>query len=341
MTRVLVTGGGGFVGSHVVESILRRTDLDVTVIGSFTHNGSVDRLFRVLDCCDPIVGDQTRVHVMVHDLRAPLSGRQLAILSDVELIADVASRCSVDESIVDPANFFLNNVNVTAHTLEVARELRVSRYAHLSTDEIFGSGDTPATTVEHRPSSPYAASKAAQNDLCYAYARTFAVPATVVTSANMFGPRQSQLAFIPRIVRTALQGRSIEVHVHDGVPGSRRYSYVGDVADRFVDQLVNPTKDHLVLPGRYHVDNLTLAKTVVELVGELTGERLPTRLSLVEARNVRPGYDPSYHDLGAVASVDDVWLHPEVLADAPLNDRLRDTVEWFVANPEALVADGS
>jgi dTDP-D-glucose 4,6-dehydratase len=312
---VLVTGAGGFVGSHVVESLLDRTDWHVIGVDSFRHNGD---LVKLLEACGH---DTSRVTVLVHDLVAPIGSTTTARLRTVDHVVNVASRSSVDESIADPVTFVRNNVELVLTVLELCRTLRPRRLVHVSTDEVHGPRDVNDVTA-HRPSSPYAASKAAQEDLVHAYARTYGIPTTVVRSANMFGERQSQLAFVPRIVDALLSGTTLDVHCHDGTPGERRYTYVRNVADRIVDELlrVDLTDDvspvemsrHVSLPGQARIDNRTLIHTVARLVGATPTYRL------VDARDVRPGYDPTYGELNGS------WA-----PDIDVGEGLRRTVKWF------------
>ena len=304
---VLVTGAGGFVGGHVVEALLTNTDYHVVAVDSFRHNGAVDKLVASADV------DRSRVDLLTHDLTVPFSSTQRRLLDDVTVIVDVASRSSVDESITEPRQFVLNNVAVTLTVLELARDLDVRRFVHVSTDEVYGP-TSPRASTDHRPSSPYAASKAAQEDVCHAYARTYAVPTTVVTSANMFGERQSELAFIPRIVRALVRGESIPIHVSDGVAGQRRYTYVRNVALELVREVLvgHDETERLTFTGQRLVDNLTLARWIADYAN------LDLRYRLVDVANVRPGYDPTYAALGG-------W-QPTI----DFERGLRTTVEWFI-----------
>lgn len=282
--RVLVTGATGFLGSHVVEKLLDDNH-DVVAVGSLRHNGESLRVVEAITATP----DRGEFTWLLHDLAAPFSETQVRQLGEVDAIVNVASLSSVDASIIDPVGFTQNNVNVVLHTLELARRVRPSCFIHMSTDEVYGS-DEPCDALHHRPSSPYAASKSAQEDICRAYALTFNVPVQLVRSANMFGERQSTLAFIPKIVRTLLRRDSVKIHVTDAGPGVRNYTYVKNVAN-FIATLPNLAgtrfRQH-TLRGQATVDNLTLARTIARVAG------LQLHYELTRASDVRPGYDVKY-----------------------------------------------
>lgn len=319
MTRtVLVTGVGGFVGSHVVEVLLERTDWHVVGVDSFRHNGDFVNLVNAAE------HDTSRVGVVVHDLTVPFTARRLRELKDldVDYVINVASRSHVDESVREPVDFVLNNVQLGLNVLELCRVINPRRLLHMSTDEVYGPGG--GGTTEHRPSSPYAASKAAQNDLIWAYARTYDVRATVVVSANMFGERQCDTAYVPLVVRSLLARRELNVHYAGDRPGERSYTYVVNVAHRIVDELLvdaerdqlgSGSVDYVTLTGQRRIDNLTLASRISNIAG------LPLEVRVVQGTTSRPGYDPTY------ASLDDVWT-PRV----DLDEGLRRTVRWGLAH---------
>lgn len=314
MTRtVLVTGAGGFVGSHVVENVLARTNWNVIGVDSFRHNGEFVRLLAAAG------HDVDRVDVVVHDLTVPFNGRQLRHLDGVDYVINVASRSHVGESVAEPAEFVANNVQLMINVLELCRLVEVRQLVHVSTDEVHGP-DPYESAVAHRPSSPYAASKAAQADLVWAYARTYGLPSTVVASANMFGERQGDAAYVPLVVRALVTGATLSVHYHGDQPGERSYTYVRNVADQLVDRLRNDAFDrdrrsdvvYVRLAGQRRIDNLTLARRVADVADR------PLRVRRVEAGQVRPGYDPTYADLG------DVNWEPAIDFD----DGLERTVRW-------------
>jgi len=331
VTRVLITGASGFVGSHFLDALLTEVpDVEVVAVASFSRNGVVDRIVNVVE-------RHPDAHLVVvrHDLSAPVSRLTLNRIGHVDWILDLASRSSVDESIVDPTNFVGNNVGVTLNTLEIARATSPSTYVHLSTDEVYGVR-RPLTPTDYLPSSPYAASKAAQEGLCHAYEQTYDVPMMIVTSSNMFGERQSSLAFVPRIVRSVLRGSPLLVHVDRTGPGTRHYSHARDVANWVISYLLGSDHDpfseppcRLPLTGLHTVDNLTLAQRVASILGR------ELNFNLVSGESQRRGYDPTY---AVIEPVDD-WLTQfgsDVERALTFDRRLSQTVEWFARHPEWL-----
>lgn len=329
MARVLLTGAGGFVGSHVLDVLLTATDWQVVAVDSFRHNGTVDRMIEG--------GEAGGFSAIPHDLTVPFSRRQLDQIGKLDYIIHVASRCSVPESIESPADFVRNNVDSTLTVLELARaqwcydgvNTRVPdhRLILLSTDEVYGPTRV-ADYTDHRPSSPYAASKAAQEDLVHAWNRTYGIPSTIVNSANMFGERQSTLAYIPRVIAAVLTGRPVQIHTWHDEPGVRYYTYVRNTAQAIVDRLVSDGHQahwvarvgRLALSGQHRIDNLELAQRIAGMIGR------PLRYELIDGPAVRPGYDPGYQPLGGGAD----W------AELSFTTGLERTVKWYVDHPEWL-----
>lgn len=307
--RVLVTGAAGFVGSHVVEQLLR-DEHDVIGMGSLQHNGES---WRILDAVKDENATSTFSWVR-HDLAAPFTGTQVNRLGHVDVIVNVASLASVDASIKSPIDFVQNNVDLMLSTLDLAQQLAVTQFIQVSTDEVYGT-NVPYADGHYTPSSPYAASKAAQESICNAWRETFGVPVSIVRSANMFGERQSELAFIPRIVRAIVEDNILPIHVdHEGKPGTRNYSYVGNVA-RYVAQRV--TRDNhaiynTTLRGQMTLDNFSLALNVASILDR------ELKYEFVDATVVRPGYDRTY----ALHGVD--W-YTEISAGEALRRTVIDT----------------
>lgn len=321
--RVLITGTAGFVGSHVLESVLAETDWDVVCVDSLKswHNANVQSTMRAMS---GTVLEKRSITHMTHDLSVPFRGQQIDVMGDLDYIINVASLSQVGASIKDPVGFISNNVQLMLNMLELARETGPRRFIHMSTDEVYGS-TAPTAPTDHQPSSPYAASKASQEDICLSYRRTFKVPVSIANSSNMFGQRQSELAFIPKIVRWIDEDARIPVHYLGDFPGGRYYTYVRNVADHIVQLLRTdslgasgyPFPKRIALPGQQYVNNAELIERVSVLMDK------PAYTMVVNGEHARPGWDPKY----AVLPENEDW-NPK----HSFEDGLEQTVKWLVEN---------
>ena len=167
MKRCLITGAGGFVGSHVFIHFLHNTNWELVLLDSFRHRGKTDRIIQQLDVSHPEYLD--RVKVITHDLKVPFSSQMVQKLGKIDYIVSMASESHVDRSITEPRDFVENNVSLILTLLEYARENPVEKFVQISTDEVYGpiSEGGHEEGEPHRPSNPYSASKAAQEDICY------------------------------------------------------------------------------------------------------------------------------------------------------------------------------
>lgn len=310
MSRVvLVTGGAGFVGSHLVERILEETDWRVISIDSFQCGGTFSNL---IDACG---WERERITSVTHDLTVPFSFSQYDYFSQqgIDAVINIASRSHVAESIDSSTEFVSNNTQLMLYVLELALELDVNRFIQMSTDEVYGPNQ-PETATDYRPSSPYAASKAAQESLCLAWQRTFNLPITIVNSANMIGERQQDAAFLPLVIRHLQRNQTVSVHTHNGQLGTRHYSYVGNVVDELLAELRRDTPTgRLQLGGQRTLSNLELLEEVAVIMG------VQPKWVLADAELDRPGYDQSY------PSLDGGWM-PRV----PFGKALERTVRWYL-----------
>lgn len=330
MTTLLITGAGGFLGSHILQAALHRTnDLSVVAVDSFNHNGGIDRILQAMaDTNDGQILDDTRkrVRLLTHDLTAPVNTRQQMDIGRVDYVVHAAARVSVDDSIADPYSHVHNNLDVTLNTLALALDLAPTHYLHISTDEVYGDGRA-FHVDEHRPSSPYAASKAACEDLTRAWRSTYHLPASVVTSANLFGERQSQLAFIPKVIRQIRDGEPVTIHTQaNQAPAHRWYTYAPNLAAWVIEHLdLQPTQFRHTLSGQVEIDMLTLAARIAAIMGR------KLEYKLEPGDNSRPGFDTRYSSLPH----DPTWL-PGI----SMTTGLERTVHWFLEHPRWLVFDG-
>ena len=285
---ILITGGAGFIGSHLVEYFLERTSYQVAVIDRFDEF-SVVRKF------------DDRVAVVAHDLRNPLinAGELADIAPRVKYVIHAAAGSHVDRSIVDPLGFVSDNVIGTVHMLEyVRRYLKPEKTLLFSTDEVVGPANDNETFNEFSgtaPGNPYAASKAGAESVAVAYANTYGMPITISRCSNVYGERQHSEKFIPLCIAAIREGRKVLIHARNGVPSSRLYLHVTDVC-RAV-QLILEQGDTLSIgekTGRFNiasnreVSNKVIAWTIAEFLG------LPLDFELVEDVPHRPRHDQRY-----------------------------------------------
>ncbi len=347
--RVLITGAGGFIGSHVLEHVLTTTTWQVVATDSFRHKGKTDRIAQVIE------GQarwRPRLEVITHDLSAPFTDQMIYRMGKVDYVLALASESHVDRSIEDPVPFIRNNVNVALSTLEFCRTVKPEHAVLISTDEVYGPEPVvDGVPLPHKewapiiPSNPYSASKAAQEAIGISYWRTWGVPLTIVNCMNLIGERQDAEKFLPMLIKRISAGEQVTIHGRPGDIGTRHYLHARNLADALVHILrelpadwfpahapakyagkdtgsAYPSRWNVVGPDR--VSNLQLAQNVSALVGR------PLKYTLVDFHSARPGHDPHY------------GLDPRKLTAAgwkppvPFEESLARTVRWTLANPEWL-----
>jgi len=218
----LVTGGAGFIGSHLVELLLK-TDSRVLVLDKLTYasaqwiptEDNPNFKFIKLDITDR--------SVLLENTRSIKS-----FLGEEISIFHLAAESHVDRSIKSADEFINTNVLGTQIMLDLARKFKTTRFLHISTDEVYGSLETGEATESSplNPSSVYAASKAASDLVALAHHKTFGTDVIVTRCVNNYGPRQSLEKFIPRVISRALKGLTIPIY-GTGV-NIREWIYVED-----------------------------------------------------------------------------------------------------------------
>ncbi len=219
MARWLVTGGAGFIGSHLVEALVARGER-VRVLDNFS-TGRWENLSAVRD----------RIEVIEGDIRDPLIVRQA--VDGVEVVAHLAAVVSVEWSLRNPLETMDVNTGGTLHLLEAARQVNVSRFLFASSAAVYGdASELPLREdLPLRPLSPYAASKVAGEAICYAYYAAYGFPAVIMRFFNIYGPRQDPHSPYSGVI-SIFWGRMRQglppVVYGDGLQ-TRDFVYVGDV----------------------------------------------------------------------------------------------------------------
>lgn len=332
--RLLLTGAGGFIGSHTLEHVLAASDWEVVATDSFRHRGKAERITDVLDTYPE---QAHRVTVLTHDLTTPWSRQGVGRIGPIDFVINMASESHVDRSITDPVPFVRNNLDVALHMLELARVLRPQAFIQISTDEVYGpapDGHDHAEWSTILPSNPYSASKAAQEALAIAYWRTYGVPVIITNTMNCYGERQDPEKFIPGLISKIHAGEMVTIHGSPEVIGSRFYLHARNHADALLYILAHcpptPYRDRhsIVLPDRYNIvgereiDNRALAEMVARFVGR------PLRYRFEDFHATRPGHDRRYALDGAKLAA--LGWRPPVSLEASLEH----TVTWTLKHPD-------
>jgi len=330
--NVLITGGAGFIGHHVVEHFLKNTDWELTVLDAlgYSSNGW-DRLRDIK------AFDDHRVVCIAHDLQNPIEDGLAAEVGRPDVIVHIAAESHVDRSITNPHLFARSNVIGTLNTLDFAR-WQEARVIYFSTDEVYGPapGDTRYKEGDRfLPGNPYAASKAAAECFCYAYANTYQMPITITNTMNVFGERQHAEKFIPMCIRKILAGETVTIHSAPDktTPGSRFYIHARNVASallHIIRGLPMPLENEDASYGKWNIvgskewDNLSLARMIATMLGK------DLKYEMVDFHGSRPGHDLRYA-LDGTKMAQYGWK-PAVSA----RESLERTVQWTLEHPEWL-----
>jgi dTDP-glucose 4,6-dehydratase len=314
--RWLITGGCGFMGSHLVRRLLQReAEISLCNLDALTYAG---RLENVADCAgDPRyqfiqadVADAVAVEVAFASFRP-------------DVVVHLAAETHVDRSIAAAEIFARTNVVGTQVLLDAARRHGVRRFVQVSTDEVYGSlGPSGRFTEESplAPNSPYAASKAGADLLVRAAVQTHGLPAIIVRPSNNYGPQQFPEKLIPLAVRHALAGRPIPLY-GDGTQ-VRDWLYVEDACAGILAAAESGEAGGVYnLGGGQERSNRALLERLLDL--------LQRPRALITPVANRPGHDFRYAMDSSRARRELGW-EPQVA----LEDGLRRTVEWYAAHPD-------
>jgi dTDP-glucose 4,6-dehydratase len=324
--KALVTGGAGFIGSALVGKLIAETDWQVIVYDALTYAGNAANLA-------PFVGNPrlTFVHADICDATAVAKA-----FADYQpdRVFHLAAESHVDRSIDAAASFITTNVLGTQVLLDAARLAWPGRddvrFIHISTDEVFGDlapDEAPFTeTSPYKPSSPYAASKAASDHLVRAAIRTHGFPALISNCSNNYGPRQFPEKLIPLMILNALAGITLPVY-GDG-QNRRDWLHVDDHADALVRIAERGAIGQTYcVGGGEECSNLEVVLGICDQLDEL--EVLPKgqRKDLITFVKDRPGHDRRY-------AIDASKIHTELgwRPSHSFGGGLRETIHWYRAN---------
>ncbi|SIN70366.1 dTDP-glucose 4,6-dehydratase [Agromyces cerinus] len=312
MTRLLVTGGAGFIGSNFVHHVIDHTDHDVTVLDKLTYAGNRASLDGIpADRLSFVHGDITDVAVVDE------------LVAQADAVVHYAAESHNDNSLHDPKPFLDTNIVGTYTLLEAARR-HGTRYHHISTDEVYGDLelDDPARFTEstpYNPSSPYSSTKAGSDLLVRAWVRSFGVQATISNCSNNYGPYQHVEKFIPRQITNVVRG--IRPKLYGAGENVRDWIHADDHSSAVLTILERGAIGETYLIG---ADGERNNKQVVEQILELMGQPRDAYDHVTD----RAGHDLRY-------AIDSSKLRAELGWQPRYSDfdaGLAATIEWYRAN---------
>jgi dTDP-glucose 4,6-dehydratase len=324
--KVLLTGGAGFIGHHVIETMLRDTDYNVVVIDRLDTSGNLNRLKEVLDMDPSWV---SRIDFIWHDLKAPINEMIAKQIGKIDYILHLEAGSHVDRSIEYPMEFVMDNVVGTTNLLDYARlytQDSLKMFLYFSTDEVFGSAPVGTNYKEwdrYNSGNPYSASKAGAEEMCLAYFNTYKVPVVITHTMNVFGIRQHPEKYIPLVIKKVRDGELVTIHsnAEKTKAGSRFYINTEDVASAMKFILQNhKLGDKYNIVGEREVDNLQLAQIIADIMGK------KLNYEMLDFHSSRPGHDLRYALCGE--KMKSMGWEPE----KKLEDRLEEVISWTLDN---------
>lgn len=312
--NVLVTGADGFIGSHLSAALVR-AGASVTALCQYNSFGSIGWL-------DDVPGNIRReLTILSGDIRDPHFVRSLATNKDV--IFHLAALIAIPYSYVAPQSYVDTNITGTLNFLEACRSGDVGLMVHTSTSEVYGTAIFTPITEDHplQGQSPYSASKIAADHMVEAYFRSFDVPAVILRPFNTFGPRQSERAVIPTVIRQALDPNCQAIKLGDLSP-VRDFNYVEDIASAF---LSIGCAQNLEMGTAYNAGT-GIAMTVGEMVECVRGIVGGNKPIVTESARKRPPKSEVFALLaGAGRFREATGWHP----DHSFQEGLVKTVDWW------------
>jgi len=323
--NILVTGGAGFIGHHLVEHLLKNTDMNIYIIDRLTYAGNLNRLVDI-DCWNQ---ESHRVKFVYHDFRANFE----PVMNHMPLfkyIIHMGAESHVDRSITDPALFAESNVIGTVNVLNYARAVKPELMIYVSTDEVYGaveSGHLHKEGEPFNPSNPYSASKAGAEVFCKAFHKSYGLPVIISNTMNNFGERQDPEKFVPLTMKRMITKQPVILHCRKDKNGvvvdvsSRCWLHARNHADGLLFLLTNG------VPGEsYNI--VGEKKTVVEVAAYIAGVlNTDFKVELHDFHSFRPGHDMHYGlDGSKMESLG--WVPPLSYADS-----LRKTILWTKSSP--------
>jgi len=333
MSKILVTGGAGFIGSNFILQRIQDEAVSVVNLDKLTYAGNL----RNLDS----LAEHKRYTFVHGDITDRALVRRLLQEHSPQAMVHFAAESHVDRSIRGPEDFIQTNINGTFALLDETRthwaglsnqDQQRFRFLHVSTDEVYGSlgpTDPPfSETTQYAPNSPYAASKAASDHLVRAYHHTYGLPTLTTNCSNNYGPFQFPEKLIPLMILNARDGKPLPVY-GDG-KNVRDWLYVADHCEAIARVLRQGSIGQTYnIGGGNEKPNIEIVHTICDLVDEMAPRLKSPRRDLIHFVKDRPGHDRRYAMNASKIERELGWKPKETFESG-----IRKTVHWYLEHDE-------
>ena len=322
MNKIFVTGADGFIGSHLVELLVRK-GFSVNAFCLYNSQGS----WGWLDSLPVEVKEN--INVNLGDIRDPLSIR--SAMKGCDSVFHLAALIAIPYSYLAPTSYINTNIQGTLNVLQTARELEINRFVHTSTSEVYGTAQFVPITEEHPivGQSPYSASKIGADQMAISYWKSFSLPVTILRPFNTYGPRQSSRAVIPQII-TQILNKNKEIRLGALSP-TRDFNYVTDTCEAF---LAVANSDKTIGEVLNSSSNFEIS---IEKTAKLIAELMNRDIEIVQESNrKRPQNSEVNRLFGSSNKIKllSEWM-PSYQGLEGFKQGLQISIEWF-SNPKNL-----
>jgi len=330
MKKILITGGAGFIGSHVVRLFVNKyPDVQIINLDALTYAGNLENLRDIEDA-----GNYTFIKGDITDQEFI---DELFTAHDFSGVIHLAAESHVDRSIEDPLLFIRTNIIGTMNLLNACRNnwktFEGKRFYHISTDEVYGSlGEEGlfTETTPYDPKSPYSASKASSDHLVRAYRNTYKLPVVISNCSNNYGPNQFPEKLIPLAINNLKTNKQIPVYGKG--ENIRDWLYVEDHADA-IDRVYHQGMDGETynIGGNNEWKNIDLIRLLCNIMDRKLDRKPGTSEGLITFVKDRAGHDLRYAIDSSKISRELDWK-----PSLTFEEGLEKTVDWYLENNEWL-----